>query len=236
MRYAGADRSLLSALHAYGRRRPAVAATARTLSYAGEHAALWLAAGLVGAATDRPRRGAWLRATTLTATAHLAGMSLKRLARRPRPATLTGSCACAGVPGGPAHHDRHGPGDATGSGATGSAGCCGCGDGVGGGGHARGLFRPVVGRYSFPSSHAAGAVAAAVAFGALRPGVRRLGLPVAAAMGLSRLVVGVHYPTDVAAGALLGAVTARLGRRWVLRDGADRFCMGAARHPGHRRG
>ncbi|MBT2445103.1 phosphatase PAP2 family protein, partial [Streptomyces sp. ISL-36] len=39
--------------------------------------------------------------------------------------------------------------------------------------------------------------------------------PVAAAMCASRLVVGVHYPTDVAAGALLGAATAGLGRRWL---------------------
>jgi undecaprenyl-diphosphatase len=34
-------------------------------------------------------------------------------------------------------------------------------------------------------------------------------------MCLSRLVVGVHYPSDVAAGAALGALTARLGARWM---------------------
>ncbi|MGW1881025.1 phosphatase PAP2 family protein [Streptomyces sp. NPDC001970] len=71
------------------------------------------------------------------------------------------------------------------------------------------------GRYSFPSSHATGAAAAAVTFGALRPAGRRLVAPLAAAMCVSRLVVGVHYPTDVAAGALFGALVARLGVAWL---------------------
>ncbi|WP_228898080.1 phosphatase PAP2 family protein [Streptomyces sp. DH1] len=68
------------------------------------------------------------------------------------------------------------------------------------------------GRHSFPSSHATSAAAAAVAFGAL--GVRAA-WPVAAAVCVSRLVVGVHYPSDVAAGAALGALTAGLGADWM---------------------
>ncbi|MET9162657.1 phosphatase PAP2 family protein, partial [Streptomyces parvulus] len=72
------------------------------------------------------------------------------------------------------------------------------------------------GRHSFPSSHATSAAAAAVAFGALGvPAVR----PLAAAVCASRLVAGVHYPSDVAAGAALGALTARLGAGW-MRGGA----------------
>ncbi|MFI1103238.1 phosphatase PAP2 family protein [Streptomyces melanogenes] len=71
------------------------------------------------------------------------------------------------------------------------------------------------GRHSFPSSHATSAAAAAVAYGALRPAGARLVPPLAAAMCVSRLVVGVHYPSDVLAGALLGAATARLGAGWV---------------------
>ncbi len=67
------------------------------------------------------------------------------------------------------------------------------------------------GRHSFPSSHATSA-AAAVAFGAL--GVRAA-WPLAAAVCVSRLVVGVHYPSDVAAGAALGALTAGLGADWM---------------------
>lgn len=158
----GMDRRLLSMVHAYGD-HPRVAATARALSRSGEHGALWLAAGLAGAAVDRERRGAWLRATVLTATAHLASMGVKRIVRRPRPT------------------------------------------------HVRPLVR-TAGRHSFPSSHATSAAAAAVSFGALGAPVA---VPLAAAMCLSRLVVGVHYPTDVAAGAALGAATAGLGARWI---------------------
>ncbi|WP_159057461.1 phosphatase PAP2 family protein, partial [Streptomyces scabiei] len=51
---------------------------------------------------------------------------------------------------------------------------------------------------------------------ALRLSSALLAAPLAAAMCLSRLVAGVHYPSDVAAGVALGALTARLGARWVV--------------------
>lgn len=81
-------------------------------------------------------------------------------------------------------------------------------------GHVEPLVR-TAGRHSFPSSHATSAVAAAVAYGALRPAGARLVPPLAAAMCVSRMVVGVHYPSDVAAGAALGAFAARAGRTWT---------------------
>ena len=40
-------------------------------------------------------------------------------------------------------------------------------------------------------------------------------LAVVPPMALSRLYLGVHYPSDVAAGAALGALTVRLGARWM---------------------
>jgi undecaprenyl-diphosphatase len=63
---------------------------------------------------------------------------------------------------------------------------------------------------SFPSSHSTSSFAAVQAFGELMPRTPLLGG--AAAMALSRLYLGVHYPSDIAAGAALGTVIGRLGR------------------------
>lgn len=181
MRY---DDQLLDALRRRGA-DPYVASAARGLSHAGEHAALWLAAGLAGAGADPARRRAWLRATALVAGAHLASSAVKRVVRRPRP-----------VPRGTAPLVR------------------------------------APGRHGFPSSHASSSAAAAVAFGALLPRGRlapaaALVAPLAAAVCVSRVVAGVHYPTDVACGALLGGTLARLGRGWTLGQAAVRTAAGA---------
>jgi undecaprenyl-diphosphatase len=138
------------------------------LSFSGEHAALWLGAGLVSAWANRSQRQAWLRASTLVASAHLVSMSVKRIIRRPRPRLSSGMD--------PLVH--------------------------------------TVGRHSFPSSHASSAAAAAIAFRHLLPGPH---LPyMATAMCLSRVVAGVHYPSDVACGAVIGIGIARLGRAWAI--------------------
>ena len=63
---------------------------------------------------------------------------------------------------------------------------------------------------SFPSSHATSSFAAARAFGRLLPAP--LLYVAAIAMGFSRLYLGVHYPSDVAAGAALGTVLGSIGR------------------------
>jgi membrane-associated phospholipid phosphatase len=68
---------------------------------------------------------------------------------------------------------------------------------------------------SFPSAHATSTTAAAILMG------RATGLPLAAVlvppMALSRILAGVHYPSDVAAGVALGAaiaaVTVRVDER-----------------------
>ena len=66
--------------------------------------------------------------------------------------------------------------------------------------------------YSFPSGHTCAAFAAAMIFWRALPsqwlGVRCLLVVMAVCMGLSRLYVGVHYPSDVLAGALVGSLCA----------------------------
>lgn len=70
-------------------------------------------------------------------------------------------------------------------------------------------------RLSFPSSHATSTTAAAVLYGGLLG--RRTPLAVVPLMALSRLVLGVHYPSDVATGAALGAAVAAVARRLLRR-------------------
>jgi undecaprenyl-diphosphatase len=60
---------------------------------------------------------------------------------------------------------------------------------------------------SFPSSHAAMSTAAAIVLSQARPQLAPLWVVLAGAMCLSRLYVGAHHASDVAAGVALGAVT-----------------------------
>lgn len=67
--------------------------------------------------------------------------------------------------------------------------------------------------HSFPSGHTCAAFAAGMIWVRTLPWrpARWAAAVLAVCMGLSRLYVGVHYPTDVAAGALIGALCA-----WVV--------------------
>jgi len=61
---------------------------------------------------------------------------------------------------------------------------------------------------SYPSAHAATSFAAARSLSAALPPA--VVYPVAATMAVSRLYLGVHYPSDALAGAALGDAVARL--------------------------
>jgi membrane-associated phospholipid phosphatase len=156
------DRELLLLARTRGHARwaeRAISAYSRT----GEHAAAWLALGLLGAArtSDPERRRAWLRGVRLVAATYGLNYLIKVAVRRPRPE----------LPGLPP-------------------------------------LTPTVSRLSFPSAHAATSFAAARAYGALAPPLALYGA--AAAFALSRPYLGVHYPSDVAAGAALGTLIAEL--------------------------
>jgi undecaprenyl-diphosphatase len=60
-------------------------------------------------------------------------------------------------------------------------------------------------RFSFPSGHTMTAFAAWANYAELVPGSACFFLPAAVLIGLSRVVLGCHYPTDVLVGALLGS-------------------------------
>jgi undecaprenyl-diphosphatase len=142
---------------------PAVELPIRRFSRLGEHAAIWIALGLAGAALDRPHRGNWLRATRSVLAAYALNTLLKTVVRRKRP-QLEKLPALISTPT----------------------------------------------SLSFPSAHASSSFAAARAFSSLLPAP-----PLytgAAAMALSRVYLGVHYPSDIAAGALLGTLVGASGR------------------------
>jgi membrane-associated phospholipid phosphatase len=67
---------------------------------------------------------------------------------------------------------------------------------------------PTVSRLSYPSAHSTTSFAAAAALRGLLPAPALYGT--AAAMAASRVYAGVHYPTDVAAGAVLGTALGEL--------------------------
>jgi membrane-associated phospholipid phosphatase len=93
------------------------------------------------------------------------------------------------------------------------------------------FFRVPESGYGFPSGHTMGATCLAFALGFIlwrctaRPGLKALGMVVlvvgVAAIALSRLILGVHYPTDVLGSLLLG--TAWMSGLIALRYAVERW-------------
>ena len=68
--------------------------------------------------------------------------------------------------------------------------------------------------FSFPSSHAANAASIATLLSIQYRKFAFVLIPVAILIGISRMYVGVHYPSDVAAGLTIGVLIA-LGILWL---------------------
>lgn len=154
------DRELLIALRTHGH-EPRLEAALSMYSRSGEHAACWLALGLLGAgiAADQGQRQRWLRGVRVVLGAYGVNYAIKLSVRRRRPE----------LPGLPP-------------------------------------LTPTVSRLSFPSAHATTSFAAASAYRSLAP--EKLLYAAAGLFALSRPYLGVHYPSDVLAGALIGTAVA----------------------------
>ena len=84
--------------------------------------------------------------------------------------------------------------------------------------------------WSFPSGHAGAGFAVAWAMFLVMP--RKWGVPaviVAALVALSRVYVGVHYPTDVIAGTVLGMIAAYIAKAAAQKMFANKKAVKALR-------
>ena len=186
-------------------RRPWLDHLAYGLSSAADHSLLWFFSGALVAWRRGDPRFAWRFAAVMFGESALTNLGVKSIFRRRRPpgapvaAPPDGPVVLASPtrPAGPATAPPDGP-------ATHAAG----------GRLPYGMRRPITS--SFPSGHAAAAFAAAalLSAGARRPA--RLGWHLlAGAVAASRVYVRLHHPSDVLAGAALGAAYGRLARRFL---------------------
>jgi membrane-associated phospholipid phosphatase len=67
---------------------------------------------------------------------------------------------------------------------------------------------------SLPSGHSAAAFSALIAIGAIFPRARPVLWVYAVTIAMSRVIISAHYPSDVIAGAVVGAIGAIFVREW----------------------
>lgn len=72
--------------------------------------------------------------------------------------------------------------------------------------------------YSFPSGHTTASFSIATTIALNMPRLSIIVFTIAIIVGISRIYLGVHYPTDVAAGILLGVGTALLVHYYLLQN------------------
>lgn len=65
-------------------------------------------------------------------------------------------------------------------------------------------------KYSFPSGHTTAACTIAVMSSLFYPDLSIILITIASLTGISRVYLGVHYPTDITAGMILGSLSALL--------------------------
>jgi PAP2 superfamily len=154
-----ADQAILRFFRTKAPHDPVSEGVVKSLGLIGEHAAIWAAIGLAGAARDPDKRQRWLIAAATGPGAVVVNYGVKLAIGRERPIL-----------------EDHPP-----------------------------LAR-APSKLSFPSAHSTSSMAAATALGRVDPRTRVPLYALATAICVGRPYLGMHYPSDVIAGAAFGIV------------------------------